>query len=80
MKKIEKRTVICLALTVSLLLGLVLFLIRFLLYGGDWASFAANRHLYNSQGQLSVGRVLDRDGDVLSWADGNGGRLSLIHI
>ena len=74
MKKIEKRTVICLALTLSLLLGLALFLVRFLLDGGDWASFAANRHLYNSQGQLSVGRVLDRDEDVLSWVDESGQR------
>ncbi len=74
MKKIEKRTVICLALTLFLLLGLALFLVRFLLDGGDWASFAANRHLYNSQGQLSVGRVLDRDGDVLSWVDESGQR------
>ena len=74
MKKIEKRTVICLALTLFLLLGLALFLVRFLLDGGDWASFAANRHLYNSQGQLSVGRVLDRDGDVLSWVDESGNR------
>ena len=74
MKKIEKRTVTCLALTLFLLLGLALFLVRFLLDGGDWASFAANRHLYNSQGQLSVGRVLDRDGDVLSWVDESGQR------
>lgn len=74
MKKIEKRTVICLALTLFLLLGLALFLVRFVLDGGDWASFAANRHLYNSQGQLSVGRVLDRDGDVLSWVDESGQR------
>ena len=45
-----------------------------MLYGGRWASFSANRHLYNSQGQLAVGRVLDRDGDVLSWVDENGSR------
>ena len=74
MKKIEKRTVVCLILTGILLLGTALFVVRFLLDGGDWASFAANRHLYNSRGQLSVGRVLDRDGDVLSWVDGDGNR------
>ncbi len=74
MKKIEKRTVVCLALTAALLLGVALFVVRFFLDGGDWASFAANRHLYNSQGQLSVGRVLDRDGDVLSWVDEAGNR------
>ena len=74
MKKIETRTVICLILTAALLLGTSLFVVRFFWYGGDWASFAANRHLYNSQGQLSVGRVLDRDGDLLSWVDEDGNR------
>ena len=39
MKKIEKRTVICLALTLFLLLGLALFLVRFLLDGGDSVSY-----------------------------------------
>ena len=74
MKKIEKRTVVCLILTLILLLGVGLFVVRFFLNGGSWASFAANRHLYNSQGQLSVGRVLDRDGDLLSWMDEDGNR------
>ena len=74
MKKIEKRTAVCLVLTAILLLGVALFTARFFLDGGDWASFASNRHLYNSQGQLSVGRVLDRDGDVLSWVDESGNR------
>ena len=74
MKKIEKRALLCLLLAAVLVLGLGVYVVRYALYGSRWASFAANRHLYNSQGQLSVGRVLDRDGDVLSWADGNGGR------
>ena len=74
MKKIEKRTFVCLALTLLLLLGLGLFVLRFFLHGGQWASFAANRHLYNSNGSLAVGRVLDRDGDVLSWVDESGNR------
>lgn len=71
MKKIEKRTFVCLALTLVLLLGLGLFVLRFFLHGGEWVSFAANRHLYHSDGSLAVGRVLDRDGDVLSWVDGS---------
>ena len=74
MKKIEKRAALCLLLAAALALGSVVFVFRFFLNGGRWVSFAANRHLYNSQGQLSVGRVLDRDGDVLSWADGDGTR------
>ena len=74
MKKIEKRTFLCLLLAIALLAGTGLFVLRFVLYGGRWASFSANRHLYNSQGQLAVSRVLDRDGDVLSWVDENGSR------
>lgn len=74
MKKIEKRAQVCLLLALALLLGLVLFCFRFVVSGGRWAGFAANRHLYNNKGQLSVGRVLDRDGDVLSWPDENGAR------
>lgn len=74
MRKIERRAMLCLLLAAALSLGLVVFAFRFFLYGGKWVSFAANRHLYNSQGQLSVGRVLDRDGDLLSWVDENGDR------
>ena len=74
MKKIEKRALLCLVLAAALLLGSALFVFRFVKDGGRWVSFAANRHLYNSQGQLSVGRVLDRDGDVLSWVDEAGNR------
>ena len=60
--------------TRALLLGSGLFVFRFVKNGGRWVSFAANRHLYNRQGQLSVGRVLDRDGDVLSWTEEDGTR------
>ena len=74
MKKIERRALLCLILAAALLAGLAVFCGRYVLFGGRWASFAANRHLYNSQGQLAVGRVLDRDGDVLSWVDEDGER------
>ena len=68
MKKIERRTIVCAALALCLGLGLCVFLVKFFLQGGDWVSSAFNRHLYNTQGQLAVGTVLDRDGDVLSEA------------
>ena len=54
MKKIEKRALLCLLLAAALLLGSGLFVFRFVKNGGRWVSFAANRHLYNRQGQLSV--------------------------
>ena len=66
MKNIERRAVVCWVLALLLTAGLTIFVGRFLLSGGSWASSAFNRHLYNSEGVLSSGTVLDRDGDVLS--------------
>lgn len=74
MKRIEKRAGLCLLLAAALVLGLGLFTFRFLRNGGSWAASAFNRHIYNNQGQLAVGRVLDRDGDLLSWVDDQGQR------
>lgn len=74
MRKIERRATLCLLLASVLALGLVLFSVLFVKDGGRWASFASNRHLYNSKGQLAVGQVLDRDGDLLSWVDDSGER------
>lgn len=74
MKKIERRAVICLVLVFALLAGLALFLLRLLTDGAQWAAFPANRHLYSSSGTLTVGRILDRDGDLLSWVDESGKR------
>ena len=71
MKKIERRAIICVLLALVLAAGLALFLVKYCLDGGSWASSAFNRHLYNSSGELASGTVLDRDGDVLSEvADG----------
>ena len=72
MKKIEKRAVLCVILAAALLLGLGIYLYRFVRHGASWASFPSNRHLYNSQGQLASGTVTDRDGDILTQVDGDG--------
>ena len=66
MKKIERRMLICRVLALLLAVGMGVFLVKYALRGGSWASSAFNRHLYNSDGQLASGTVLDRDGDVLS--------------
>ena len=68
MKKIERRALICRVLALLLTAGMAVFLFRWCTQGGEWASSAFNRHLYNSSGQLISGTVLDRDGDVLSAA------------
>ena len=73
MKKIEQRAILCCVLALVLALGLSVFLVRYLVRGGSWVSSPFNRHLYNTSGQLAVGTVLDRDGDVLSGVE-NGQR------
>ena len=73
MKKIERRAILCLILALLLTAGLGVFLVKYFVDGGSWASSAFNRHLYNSSGELASGTVLDRDGDMLSWVE-NGSR------
>ena len=68
MKKIENRAIICRVLALLLAAGMGLFLFRYFTSAGKWASSPFNRHLYNNGGQLAVGSVLDRDGDVLTEA------------
>ena len=60
MRKIEKRSIFCLILAALLGLGLAFFCFRFVVDGGDWASYPYNRHLYNNAGQLKGGTILDR--------------------
>lgn len=89
MKKLERRALLCLVLAGFLLAGLFLFLFRFGTDGSHWASSPFNRHLYNSDGVLLSGTVLDRDGDVLSsvnakgqrtYADGKTRRKATLHV
>ena len=44
MRKIEKRTVICMALAILMAAGMLVFLIKYAAEGGKWASSAFNRH------------------------------------
>lgn len=66
MKKLERRAVVCIALAMILALGTGIFVFRYFVSGGKWASSAFNRHLYNTSGVLISGRILDRDGDILT--------------
>ena len=74
MKKLERRALLCLVLAGLLLAGLVVFVGLWAVRGEKWASSAFNRHLYNSQGVLISGTVLDRNGTVLSAVDEEGNR------
>lgn len=75
MKKLERRALLCLVLAGCLLAGLVLFVVLWTVRGEHWASSAFNRHLYNNQGILMSGTVLDRNGEVLTTVDEDGNRV-----
>lgn len=75
MKKLERRALLCLVLAGCLLAGLLLFVALWAVRGEHWASSAFNRHLYNSQGILMSGTVLDRNGEVLTTVDEDGSRV-----
>lgn len=75
MRKIEKRSVFCLILAALLGIGLAFFCFRFVADGDDWASYPYNRHLYNNQGVLKGGTIIDSRGVVLSTLSEDGERV-----
>lgn len=85
MKQLKNRTVFVLAFAVALVAGLVLFLGLYVVQGGDWAAFSANRHAYTN-GRLTSGALYDRNGDLLydcetqSYGGDKLTRKSLLHV
>lgn len=71
MKKMEGRALLCMILAAMLVIGLVIFGVRFVKDGDRWASFYANQHVYYD-GTLSVGSVYDRNGEILLENDEDG--------
>ena len=69
MKKLEKRAIICMVFVIFLLVGLAVFVFRYVVDGDDWVSFPANKHIY-TDGVLSRGTVYDRDGELLVSNEG----------
>ena len=61
MRKLEKRSWICLALAAVLFIGIVIFGWRFVTSGGDWASFYGNTQIYTN-GVINRGSIFDRNG------------------
>ena len=58
MKKVKTRAVFSLLIALALLLGLGVYIFRFARDGADWASFTANRTVYQN-GQLARGTITD---------------------
>lgn len=64
MKKIEKRAIMCLLLGLVLVVGVGIFSYRYVVHGGDWASYEGNRDVY-AKGDIKMGALYDRDGQLL---------------
>lgn len=64
MIKIEKRAFLCILVSVALFLGMAFYIFKLAKDGDDWATFYANQHIY-TEGDLNVGSVFDRDGNLL---------------
>lgn len=72
MRKIEKRAIMCLILAGVLVLGMGIFCFRYVTKGADWATYSANKQIYNDKGNLSVGTLYDVNGvELLSNTDGS---------
>ena len=66
MNKIKRRTVAVLVLVAIIAAGMGLYLVRYFINGGKWASFISNGNAY-SGGRLMSGTVEDRNGVLLSY-------------
>ncbi len=64
MKQVFRRSTLLLLLIILLGGGVVLFCLRYMVQGGQWAAFSANDHAFTN-GQLSSGQILDRSGVLL---------------
>ena len=85
MKQVKLRSMLVLALIAVLGAGVVLFCVRYVVRGGQWAAFSANDHAYQ-EGRLALGQVLDRNGVLLydgasgNWAEDGVIRRATLHV
>ncbi len=64
MKQLKTRTLFVLFFILTLILGMCVLLVFYVLNGASWASYSANRHVY-SNGSISSGSIADRNGVTL---------------
>ena len=85
MNRVASRSTIALVLAVSLLGGMCLFQVEYVLNAGDWVVFQGNPHVYTGV-NIGCGTITDRGGQVLLsatdervYADDAALRKSTIH-
>ena len=87
MRKLERRARLCILFALVLVIGLGIFVARFVTQGDTWATYPANAHIY-ANGNLTTGVIRDRDGKRLAknTADGikynkdEGIRRATVHV
>lgn len=86
MKKIKRRATAAAIVALLVIFGLVVYIIRYVKDGTDWALFVANQDLY-TDGVLSSGTVKDRNGVLLAtteggltYADDSAVRTACLHV
>ena len=73
MKKVKRRSACALLLAICLVLGLGVYVVKYAVSGGTWASASFNQHSY-TDGILTTGRVYDRNGVELAGVTEGGYR------
>ncbi len=71
MKKIGMRSAVVLVVAAFLVIGLVIYTVRFCADGGNWIAFPVNKHIYNNA-NLTRGTITDVSGVVLLENDEKG--------
>ncbi len=71
MKTTAKRGAVILLLVALVVGGLGLLGYRFTVNGEKWATMRANEHLSEKGNFIGAGNVLDRNGEVLAYTEGN---------
>lgn len=70
MKLLSRRALCALCVAGLLVVGMLAFVLLYLVRGGEWVIFPGSPHVYTG-GNLDTGTVTDRDGEVLlSQSDG----------
>lgn len=75
MRKVKNRAGAALLLAMLMIVGLMVYVFRFLDQGQAWASFSANKSAY-AGGVLTKGTVTDRNGLLLAEAGSAGNRYA----
>lgn len=70
MKKVTTRSFAALVLAGFIVLGMLVYLVRLVRDGGEWASFYANDSVYTN-GLIDRGTVTDRNGVLLAFSGEN---------